>query len=720
MSITCETDCQTQHPGAAPKGKQRQVQPRQPQWTVHATALPVAWLLLATIATACSDESSKAKTDTSAANDATADDTATDASQSDGAGGGLGATDPAPDCEELDPTHCALPWPPPKFAIADPTTPTGTRIQLGATTLPVNIEGKQIDPKAWNRSDGWGVGTPVLTVWPDLDLQGLPDEDNLAASLAADSPIALWHVDADGKAERVPFWVEHEQDPDLKLATDQVLYLRPAVLLAEAARYVVAFRKLKDTTGKVFAASPAFAALRDGATEGTYLQARAASFAPVFALVEAQGWSRSELQLAWEFRTSSSAFLHGDMLAIRDMALATVGEDGPELKVTKLVEHSESEDADVWLEIEGTFHTPLFTEPFDLGYGAGGIKQKGHRLVRDAKNKPTQTGWVDQPFWLRIPQSARNGGKIGLLQYGHGLLGTGNQVKSGHLGRFGNEAKLATYASNWTGMANPDYQPITAMIFDFSDFYMLPERVHQGLSEFLTLARGMRRRLAALPELSSRGVQIDETRQFYTGDSKGGIYGATYVALSQEVTRAVLGVPGNNYSTLLRRSVDFIPYFLIMRARYDSIVDRAVLLACGQMLWDQVDPVSYLRHLSAEPFPNTPSHQGIFGQAKGDWQVANVTNENLVRSGVGVALAPHYGKTVSLAEPTAYPMTGSALVNWDFGNPWSPLAPVPPYDDLGDPHGKPRGHARYLEQMKTLFETGTIVDTCAGATCPGP
>ena len=643
-----------------------------------------------------------------------------DSSGVSGDGAVVGTTDPTPDCEELDPNHCALPWPPPKFAVADPTRPTGQRIQLGPNTLPANIEGKRVDPKAWNRSDGWGVGTPILTVWPDLDLKGLPDENAIALSLAADSPIALWRVDDSDKAVRVPFWVEHEQDPDLKAASDQVLYLRPAVLLRENTRYVVAFRRLVDTQGALFPASPAFAALRDGTTAGTWLQARAAAFAKVFAIVQAQGWAREELQLAWEFRTSSAAFLHGDMLAIRDLALAAVGADGPELTITKLVEHSEAEHAEVWLEIEGSFHTPQFTEAFELGFGAGGNKQKGHRLVRDAAGKPKQAGWTDQPFWLRIPQSARNGEPIGLLQYGHGLLGTGSQVKSGHLGRFGQDEKLATFACNWTGMANPDYQPITAMIFDFSDFAMLPERMHQGLAEFLTLARAMRQRLATLPELAKRGIQVDPNRQFYTGDSQGGIYGATYVTLSTEVTRAVLGVPGNNYSTLLRRSVDFVPYFLIMRARYDSIVDRAVLLAGGQMLWDQVDPVSYLRHLCVDPLPGTPPHRVIFGQAQGDWQVANVTNENLVRSDVGVSLAPHYGRSVPLVEPASYPITGCALVNWDFGNPWAAAGPVPPYDDVGDPHGKPRSHPRYLEQMKKLFDGGTIVDTCQGATCPGP
>lgn len=641
-----------------------------------------------------------------------------DAANADGSADANASVDPDPDCEELDPRHCALPWPPPKFLVPDSTSPTGHRLALGAKTLPKNVDGKHVDPTRWNRSDGWGVGFTVLTLWPEIDLQGLPSESSIAASLADDAKAALWRVDGE-KMERVPYWLELDDDVDAKTAEERVLMLRPAVIPHEGSRYIVAFRGLKDTKGTVFPASEAFAALRDGSTAGSYLAARQARFDAVFAKIEAAGWKRSELQLAWEIHTSSHEFLHGDMLAVRDAAMAAAGVKGPKLTITKLEERSKEQDPALWLAIEGTFEVPNFTTPLDLGDGAGGKPQQGYVLNRDAAGKPKQNGTTSMPFWLRVPQSARDGSPHGLLQYGHGLLGTGSQVKAGHLDRAGRDHKLINFACNWTGMANPDYQPITAMIFDFSNFAMIPERLHQGMAEFLLLARAMREQLAELPELAQRGVAIDKTRQFYTGDSQGGIYGTTYVALSQEVTRAVLGVPGQNYSILLRRSTDFIPYFFIMRARYEGVIDRAVLLAGGQVLWDQADPVSYARHLSAEPFPDTPAHHAIFASAKGDWQVALVTNEITARSGLGVALAPHYGKSVDLVTPTPYPIQGSALINWDFGNPWPAPGPKPPYDTVGDPHGKPRGNPKYIEQMMHFFATGTIVDVCDDEPCPG-
>ena len=49
-------------------------------------------------------------------------------------------------------------------------------------------------------------------------------------------------------------------------------------------------------------------------------------------------------------------------------------------------------------------------------------------------------------------------------------------------------------------------------------------------------------------------------RLFYDGNSQGGIMGGALTAIAPDFNRAVLGVPAMNYSTLLRRSVDFDDY----------------------------------------------------------------------------------------------------------------------------------------------------------------
>jgi hypothetical protein len=282
-------------------------------------------------------------------------------------------------------------------------------------------------------------------------------------------------------------------------------------------------------------------------------------------------------------------------------------------------------------------------------------------------------------------------------------------------------------------MSNSEISPISQMVFDFSDFAIIPEHLHQGMFEQLAVARGVRERMGELALAidakltaadrkklgltSALKLKLNKARQHYTGDSQGGIYGATYVALSQDVTRAALGVPGQNYSLLLRRSVDFVPFFLLMRSRYPSVVDRALLLQVGQILWDQVDPVSYFRHMSESPFPNTPKHQVLLAQAKGDFQVAPLTNEIVARSGLGVKLMAHYGKQLWQLPEQTYPYVGSGLVSWDYGNAWAKPGPKPPHDSVGDPHGKPRKDPRFIKQFRHFLGTGQIIDPCGGQTC---
>ena len=50
---------------------------------------------------------------------------------------------------------------------------------------------------------------------------------------------------------------------------------------------------------------------------------------------------------------------------------------------------------------------------------------------------------------------------------------------------------------------------------------------------------------------------IDTAHLDYDGNSQGGIMGLMLAAVSPDIERAVLGVPGMNYSLLLPRSVDF-------------------------------------------------------------------------------------------------------------------------------------------------------------------
>jgi hypothetical protein len=230
----------------------------------------------------------------------------------------------------------------------------------------------------------------------------------------------------------------------------------------------------------------------------------------------------------------------------------------------------------------------------------------------------------------------------------------------------------------------------------------------------------MRERFPELEEVVSRGIVVNKDELFYSGISQGGIYGASYVALSPDVTRGHLGVPGNHYALLLHRSGNFGPFFAAVSISYPKRMSQAILLQAVQLQWDGADPVTYYRHITAEPFEGNEPHHVLVVPAKGDKQVAVVTNEIVARSEIGIPLLAHYDdeRVVDGAPEQPYPHVGSGVVLYDFGNPWpTEQANLPPKSEVEDPHEGPRQLEYHNDQMVHFFRTGEIIDVCGGDGC---
>src|SRR5262249_54149449 len=106
-------------------------------------------------------------------------------------------------CDHSDPTRCLLPFPSDAYTRADPSTPTGRRLDIPADGPPANRQGKHIDPTEWNRNDGFSPSSVGLAVVPGLDAKKskLPPQTDIAQSLAADSPVVVLDVTT---GKRVP------------------------------------------------------------------------------------------------------------------------------------------------------------------------------------------------------------------------------------------------------------------------------------------------------------------------------------------------------------------------------------------------------------------------------------------------------------------------------------------------------------------------------------
>lgn len=616
------------------------------------------------------------------------------------------------DCDPLMPSRCALPWPSSHYLTPDATRATGYTLALGATSLPANRDGLHVDPDAWRRMDGFGVGTPMVMYFPDLDPTNLPDETALASSLDADSPI-LFYALKKGVLERVPVWAELDiQAPEV---LGRALIVRPAVILEPATRYVIALRHLQRKTGPPFEPSPAFEALRSGTTAGTSLAARQPRFDELFAALTATGVDVDELVLAWDFVTASHDALHGPMVHMRDVAFEQVGPKGPPLEVdpaSGLAFFDQASSPYIALEVRGTMEVPHFLEEVEV---AGG--NKAWRFHAPQGGVPSLNGTRKAEFRLRIPWSALDGSPHGVMVHGHGQNGTHGQIATEFYDGIAYNEKMLIVGCNMIGASQEDLPAMASVIYDLSAFHTMTDRVHQGMVEHLLLVRAMRERLVDVPELAELGLTLDSEAFFYAGISQGAVYGTTFMALSQDITRGHLGVPGSNFGLLVRRSQNFHEFFAMLHISYSDFVEKTLLLAAVQTLWDTVDPVSYLRHIKVDLLPDTPPHEVLLASATGDRQVALVSNEVMLRSGVGVALMPDYGKEVPLVTPTAFPHQGSGLMNYDFGNPWPPAGPKPPKDDVGDPHEKPRTLHWHNAQMMHFFRTGVIIDVCGGDGC---
>jgi len=249
-------------------------------------------------------------------------------------------------------------------------------------------------------------------------------------------------------------------------------------------------------------------------------------------------------------------------------------------------------------------------------------------------------------------------------------------------------------ATDWIGMSEQDFPTAVEILGDISNFPKLADRVQQGILNTLFLGRLLARPdgFAADPAFrTATGTPVFRTGEvFYDGNSQGGIIGAAATAVAQDWTKAVLGVPGMNYSLLLNRSTDFDLYSTFLRQAYPDPIDQQIIFGVLQMLWDRAEGNGYAQHTTTDPYPDTPAKQVLLHVGFGDFQVPQVSAEIMARA-YGARLrapalepgrhpdtAPFFG-----LEPVgSWPTTDSVLVYWDSGT-------VPPSEDNTTPKGSP-------------------------------
>ncbi len=679
------------------------------------------------------------------------------------------------ECEILNDAHCYLPFPSARFLeeVGDETE-TGFRAKLP----PILIRGLEdppnppLDPAPYNVYDGFTPTVQILVHLPGADpeasnasrlLPGVPQSAPYVgvrthdlSSLDHDSPTVLLDVDT---GERVLHWIELDQNEAALADPDrQVLFLRPAEALVPGHRYVVAFRRMKDASGERIAAEATFRALRD-ARPSTIpaLEARRHAMEDVFRELWHAGVPRRDLQLAFDFRVRSQTQLQERLLAMRDESLAWLGGLAPDdvsgFANVEIVQEGDcsAPDERIWRWVRGTFDGPNYMDgdinnPFELVL-----------LNVDADRQPVRNGEFPFNWDLAVTCAVFRGEAVGHpLLLGHGFLGDGRgfvqSFVEGGGGVLGGEGAVEYIAgaTDWRGLAlgitGPDAISILLNVIGtpasghkFNDFQALPERLKQGMVNTLVLSRMMKSGFFnRLPEFQrtpgdpSTGIFLPEEEMFYFGVSLGGIQGALYAALNQDVIRHNIDVPGTIFPLLEQRSTQF-PVFLDLIANLGLTdpMELAVILTLQHEIWGPGEIAGFMRNvtgLNDPPVRDTPPKKLLMTVSWLDYQVSNHASEILART----LRIPNLVGSLQQELPNIPDVDGgvegldSALVIYDVGDldPFDPAFEpfIPPLanrivaEARCDPHGGPRlTIPAAQEQIRAFLQPGgTVQNFCDG------
>ncbi|ATE56005.1 hypothetical protein [Actinosynnema pretiosum] len=610
-------------------------------------------------------------------------------------------------CDPLGGGECALPFPNDWHTRPDPTTPTGRRLALRPESLPRSAAGEPVDPAAWNRADGFSPGSTALVHLPGLDAEasGLPPVTDIGRSLRPDAPVVL--LDA-ATGERWPHWAELDSQapPDRR-----ALLIHPARNLHEGHRYVVALRHLRAEDGSPLPATEPYRALAGRRLPAAHpLRPRQLQLTPALDLLARSGIAPRSLTLAWDFTVASRHSLTGDLFSARDDALRALGDRAPGFRITATTDPTPERDPLIGREVTGKLTAPNY-----LALPGG---PPGSTLLRDPRGVPRRNGDLEADFRCVIPRSAfRTPARPAL--YGHGLLGSLNEVGARNVRAMAAEHGFAFCATDWIGMAKADVPVVLAALADVTGFQAVPDRSVQGILNAVLLGRALTHPdgLPAHPALRGDTAPLLDPAAglVFDGNSQGGILGGALVAADRDIRAAVLGVTGMNYGLLLNRSSDFAPFQAVLGAAYPDPVAQQVVIALMQLLWDRAETNGCA--------PLLRGRKVLLHLAFGDHQVANAAAEVQARTaGVPVLtpslvpgrspdVVPHWG-----IRRVRAPHAGSALVLWDSGTPAPPPGNVPPTGGH-DPHEDPRHSAAARAQKAEFLRTGRVVDVCDGAPC---
>lgn len=525
----------------------------------------------------------------------------------------------APGCNPVIGDDCLTPFPSAFFERVDATSSTGMRVAIGDGMLPVGSNGMKLLPKRMNEKDGFSPATPFLVYFErGVDPTQLFGWKDPTPSLSPTSPVQVIEYDT---GKRVLAFAELDGNSTTS-DSRKALIIHPLVRLKPATRYVIALVGLRDAGGKALVPAP-FKALRDQTTLSKSLEPWKARYDEIFAATAKAGVARGDLSLAWDVVTASDATSTGHLLKMRDYAFAqlTAGKLG-----YTITSSTDGTDPNMLKQILATVQVPSYL-----------ADETGESMmVFDANGDPKPGALVDVPIVINVPKCAATATKpLSVVTFGHGLFGNAKDTLSGGPAMAAaNDLCTIFIGTDWIGLASEDIKRLPDLLTsDLNNFYVISDRLQQAQLNALVMTRLFLTKIKDDPALQVAGHAItDGAATYYFGVSDGGIQGGTFMALTPDIVRGVLNVPGSEWTLMLYRSVDLGRFGGLLSLTYPDALDRQVAITITQSDWDYTDPLTFAPHLLANPLPGVPVKRILVQEALGDAQVANVSTRLLART----------------------------------------------------------------------------------------
>ncbi len=604
---------------------------------------------------------------------------------------------------------CITPWPTVFHTAEDADSPTGRRLNYSVDGFWSPDGPLPVDPAMFNIADGVSPVSPLfVNLGRDVDPAQLWGPNDTQRSLDEAGPIVLVDVDT---GQRVPLLTEMDRNQRGEGFEDyegrHALIIRPLAPMATGHRYVVGVSTdLRDTEGESFDVSPGFAALRDGVvTTDARLEAARDRYDDVFAALDAAGMARDALLVAWEVPVASEQQVLGPIRSMQAQA-ATLNAEGIPYTITS-VETDPTEHA--WKIVRGTFQPPNFLDDrYEITI------DDGEAVLQTDVERPSYDFTVVIPVEAADPEA-----RLPLVVLGHGLFGRGEPWVTSEVVQSGLAGLPAVgIATDWIGLSGGDLDLIlTEVVPDITRIRLVTDRLAQSLVNNLTLVELAHTGLANDPAVgwAGNGAHLDRSRTWYYGGSLGGIQGASFTAVSPDVSRSVLSVPGSAWSTMFQRSIHFRTIELLIDVVYPDPLSQSMFMSMMQTFFDYSDPAGLARGLADDP-----SKVVLLQEAVGDVQVANVSTDVLVRS-MGAHHLVEAPRAIPGVATTAAPSVGPALTQ--FVLPDNLDAYTPPEDNTvptqeNGVHGQGPSSEEAVGQALHLLATGEIIHPCDGPCDP--